>query len=558
MIKSLILNTLFALIILTSIDIIAEEVYWGLSANKDKMNSEYILEPSISKSGWVAKQYYGILDMLGTPWTLSGTFQTANSNNVKNQYLVGTRHVASNYTGWALSFHDGRIRLMAVANNGKGKQIISSERYDDAKKHTFILKYQPTITELIVDDKVIGKVENIGDLGNDNRRRFAIGVLLDKGKDSVPFEGELSGFKFQFESADATKLDVALKNQENQIPDTTWIDISKSYPDMINGKGWKSEIAPFRRLPERYKSVVRPPVWGLSTHSTGIYLRFKTVDAASWGIRWTLTTNAFMPHMTPLGTNGLDVYAKIDGKNWTWAASARPSKTDKVNTVNPLIRLPKPMPMEFMVYLPLYTGVEKIEITLPSGGRIEPIADTELPIVFYGTSLTQGCSASRPGMVYTAILGRRLDRPVINLGFSGNGTLDAEFIDILSEIKSAMFILDGQGNMISFSEDEVKKRLIDTITGLRKRNPSTPIVVIESPLRNNPKYDGKPRIGDHRAITRPTVLELQKSISGLYLIDGDELGGRDTEATIDGAHFTDLGFVRYADAVEPILRKILK
>ena len=112
--------------------------------------------------------------------------------------------------------------------------------------------------------------------------------------------------------------------------------------------------------------------------------------------------------------------------------------------------------------------------------------------------------------------------------------------------------------MIKFSEDEVKKRLTDSITRLRQLKPEIPIIVIESPLRNNPKYDGSPRIGDHRRITRPTVQELQKTIPRLFLVNGDALLGTDTEATIDGAHPTDLGFFRFADALEPVLRDILK
>src|SRR5918994_1672547 len=89
--------------------------------------------------------------------------------------------------------------------------------------------------------------------------------------------------------------------------------------------------------------------------------------------------------------------------------------------------------------LPLYNGVDSLSVGVPPEARFEPLAPrTQKPIVFYGTSITHGASASRPGMVHTAILGRRLDRPVINLGFSGNGRMDAAVGHFLLTIDAAV------------------------------------------------------------------------------------------------------------------------
>ncbi len=537
----------------------SEEIRWDLDGTATAEPVEYAFCPAgPEETGRIMPRYVPQLDMRGMPWTLTGTFQTDSPGHADNQYLLGTRNGDSEYTGWALSFWQGKIRLLAAAHTAPGKQLLSRKRYDDGQEHRFQLAYTPERTELKIDGESVGVLEKVGDLGHDPRRRFAVGASWEKQRFTVSFLGRIRNLKMSYGTADATRLDEALKNQANLPPETAWIDVAAQHPEFIRGRGWNNRDFPYRRLPERFRETVRPPIWALSTHSTGIYLHFKTVNANRWGIRWTLTSNAFMPHMTPLGINGLDVYAKIDGKNWTWAASARPHRTNQVNTVNPFIHLPSGKTMEFLVYLPLYTGVEKIELTLPPGGRLEPAAPAFRPVVFYGTSMTQGCSASRPGMVYTAILGRRLHIPIVNLGFSGNGTMDPEFVEILAEIDAAAYVFDGQGNMIKFSEDEVKKRLTDSITRLRQLKPEIPIIVIESPLRNNPKYDGSPRIGDHRRITRPTVQELQKTIPRLFLVNGDALLGTDTEATIDGAHPTDLGFFRFADALEPVLRDILK
>ena len=537
----------------------AEEIRWNPNATTAAEPSEYSFRPTQpEETGRIMPRYVPQLDMRGMPWTLTGVFQADPPGRADNQFLLGTRNGDSEYTGWALSFWQGQVRLLTAGNAGPGKRLLSDKRYDDGKEHRFQLAYTPERTELKIDGESVGILEKVGDLGHDPRRRFAVGASWEKQRFVSPFRGKIRDLKMSYDTADATRLDEALKDQENLPPQTAWIDVAAQHPEFIRGRGWDNREFPYRRLPERFRETVRPPVWALSTHSTGIYLHFKTVNANRWGVRWTLTSNAFMPHMTPLGINGLDVYAKIDGRNWVWAASARPHRTSKVNTVNPFVYLPSGKAMEFLVYLPLYTGVEKIELALPPGGRFEPVAEAPRPVVFYGTSMTQGCSASRPGMVYTAILGRRLHTPIVNLGFSGNGTMDPEFVEILAEIDAAAYVFDGQGNMIKFSEDEVKKRLTDSITRLRRLKPETPIIVIESPLRNNPKYDGSPRIGDHRRITRPTVQELQKTVPHLFLVNGDALLGTDTEATIDGAHPTDLGFFRFAEALEPVLRDILK
>ena len=98
------------------------------------------------------------------------------------------------------------------------------------------------------------------------------------------------------------------------------------------------------------------------------------------------------------------------------------------------------------------------------------------PLVFYGTSITQGGCASRPGMVHTAILGRWLDRPVINLGFSGNGTMDPEMADLMAELDPALYILDCLPNI---NAAQVAKRVVPFVRTLRKARPETPILLVE-------------------------------------------------------------------------------
>ena len=136
--------------------------------------------------------------------------------------------------------------------------------------------------------------------------------------------------------------------------------------------------------------------------------------------RWTLRkANLAMSHMPATGVSGVDLYVHAAGA-WRWLAVGQP--TAQENEVRLCADLSLAEPHDFMLYLPLYNGVESLELGVPIGsGSITPAAPrpaaAAAPIVFYGTSITQGGCASRPGMSYPAIVGRRLDRAVINLGF---------------------------------------------------------------------------------------------------------------------------------------------
>lgn len=337
---------------------------------------------------------------------------------------------------------------------------------------------------------------------------------------------------------------------------TLWYDVRLAG---VEGQGWTENAAPFDRLPGKAESLVRPDVWNLSRHSAGLCVRFIT-DATSLQARWTLTSDRLdMPHMASSGVSGLDLYVRDDTGVWRWLNNARPTAVE--NTATLLSGIPEGT-REFRLYLPLYNGVSAVELGLPEGAtlsRPDPYAaGHEKPIVFYGTSITHGACASRPGMVHTAILGRRFERPVINLGFSGNGRMELPVAELMAEIDAAVYVIDCLPNI---DAAQVAERTEPLVKLLREKRPQTPIVLVEDRTYSDAFLiaSKRERNDTSRAAFRAAYDRLiAAGTTGLEYLEGEHLLGDDNEGTVDSSHPTDLGFMRQADAFEPVLRRALK
>lgn len=334
-----------------------------------------------------------------------------------------------------------------------------------------------------------------------------------------------------------------------------WYDIR---PLGLEGQGWTDTKAPFDRLPAKAEKTTRPPVWNLSRHSTGLCVRFVT-DATTIHARWTVTNkNLAMPHMPATGVSGLDLYVKTPAGKWQWVANGRPtSETTTAQLASGLA----PEEKEYLLYLPLYNGVSSVEIGLPKGTTLKKAdarpANRKSPIVFYGTSITQGGCASRPGMVHTAIIGRKFDCSVINLGFSGNGTLDLDIAALLGELDAAVFVLDCLPNLTAA---QVAERTEPFVKALRKAKPTTPILLVEDRTYANAPV--LPALAKRNAESRAAYKKAFDALiaagdKNLFYLTGDKLIGDDGEGTVDGSHPTDLGFMRQADAFAEALKPLL-
>lgn len=343
-----------------------------------------------------------------------------------------------------------------------------------------------------------------------------------------------------------------------QMPDTLWVD---GQDLTVEGQGWTDTEGPYHRLPTRAEGIVEESVWNLSTSSAGVAIRFRT-DADWIACRWRLRSEGLaMDHMPATGVSGVDLYMRMPesmqkppGQIWHWIGTGRPTQQEME------ARLAAGIPEgehEFMLYLPLYNGTTSLQIGVPAGASISPAADRGKPFVVWGTSITQGGCASRPGMAYPAIMGRKLDVPHVNLGFSGNGRMQPEVADFINELDPTAFVLDCLPNM---QPELITERTGPLVRKLRASHPETPIILVENIEYQASAALAGPRRGyqSKNAAFRAVYEELlAEGIKGLTYVEGDSLFGNDGEATVDGSHATDLGFLRMAEGLTPVLAEVL-
>jgi lysophospholipase L1-like esterase len=317
----------------------------------------------------------------------------------------------------------------------------------------------------------------------------------------------------------------------------------------------------YNRLPSRAKEKVGSGIWGYARHSAGLSVRFYT-DATEVRVRYRLTlarVSAF-PDVSNVSTSGVDLYVQTTNAatvkpDWRWAGRSTQKAQDVTDV---LAKGMTPGRRVCQIYLPLYNGVEKFEIGVAAGAQFESVAPrSEKPIVFYGTSITQGGVASRVGLAFPAILGRRLDMPIINLGFCGYGKMEGELADLLAELDLAIYVLDALHNM---EPAAVTERAEPFIRALRKAHPETPILLVG--FGDLPAVEIFPGETAKRAKLNTALCVtydklVAEGFKHLYLLPGSALLGTDGEATGDGLHPNAIGMMRYADAYEPVLRTIL-
>ena len=351
------------------------------------------------------------------------------------------------------------------------------------------------------------------------------------------------------------EIDKNMKVETNITePDIVWID-AKQAPIALHGVFYDEAQGCYVRMPQKVADSVSRGVADLNHCTAGGRIRFRT-NSSFIGIRAVQKNKPRMPHITLAGQSGLDLYRKVDTGLETYYKTFMPPWEMKEGYSSP-VKTDGQM-AEYTINFPLYDNLYELYIALKKDAVIKAPAPyaIEKPIVYYGSSITQGGCASRPGNSYQAMISRRLNADHINLGFSGAGHAEKEIVDHLAEIcqNASAFVCNYDWN--AGTEEYLEQTHLPLYRTIRAKNPDLPILFLSEPeILYNPA-----RMVPRLEIIRKTYLIAKSEgdekvwfLPGTKIYEGDHW---DT-CTVDGCHPNDLGFYRMATAIEPYLREML-
>ncbi|MBR6588573.1 MAG: SGNH/GDSL hydrolase family protein [Kiritimatiellae bacterium] len=349
-----------------------------------------------------------------------------------------------------------------------------------------------------------------------------------------------------------------------------WID-GKELP--MEGKAFEDVEEFYDRLPASATTTnTSSGLQSLKHHTAGMVFRFKTTSptlAFRWSPYYDVCGPRKLPgcryngmlgmaHMPATGVSGIDVYVKGSDGEWKHRQTGfiYGSANRNATSWGRISRFGISPGTPVMVYMPLYNGIRKFEVELADGARIEPLpprrSGINKPVVFYGTSITQGGCASRPGMAFSNIVGRKLDVPTVNLGFTGNGHMEPAMADYLSRIDASCYVLDCLWNMSNPSSKlpdgpgchgYVDLNYEPFLRKLRAAHPDTPIVMAE---QCDVTLGGRgPKDRFVRALYEKLIAEGWKN---LVYLPKDRMYSGDGDGTVDGCHPNDKGMEELAAA----------
>ena len=325
-------------------------------------------------------------------------------------------------------------------------------------------------------------------------------------------------------------------------PDIVWLDI-KQAPFVIHGVMYDEKRGMYTRMPQEIADQVSPGVADLNRHTAGGRVRFRT-NSRFIGIRAVMRTDFLMPHITLAGQSGFDLYRKKAGDSTeVFYATFMPPMGMRTGYSSPFVTDGEMA--DYTINFPLYDGVNELYIALKKDAVIsEPEAYRHpVPVVYYGSSITQGGCASRPGNSYQAIISRRLNVDHINLGFSGNGKAEPVMADYLASLNMSVFVCDYDHNAPDIAH--LKATHLPLYRTIRKAHPDIPYIIVTAPgMLINPTH-----FAPRRDVIKETYLTaLAEGDKNVYFIDGGELfAGEDWDScTVDRTHPNDLGFYRMA------------
>ena len=310
------------------------------------------------------------------------------------------------------------------------------------------------------------------------------------------------------------------------------------------------EDGKYRRLPESVAETVNTGVYGLHANTAGGRVRFKT-DSSYIAIHATMPKIGKMPHFALTGSAGFDLYIRDESERYV-GTFVPPFKLQ--DGYESILYFDSAQMREVTINFPLYSDVSELYIGLRDGAFVGAPEDYRLdkPIVYYGSSITQGGCASRPGNSYQSIVSRRFDADFINLGFSGSARGEQGIAEYISKLDMSVFVYDYDHNAPTIAHlHDTHQKMFQTI---REANPDLPVVMM-----SRPKYRLTDSDKQRLDIIKRTYDEAKaKGDRNVYLIDGVSLMAlAKEEGTVDGTHPNDFGFASMAKALGDLLEEIL-
>lgn len=311
------------------------------------------------------------------------------------------------------------------------------------------------------------------------------------------------------------------------------------------------ENGEFRRMPQLVAESVSARVATLNTSTAGGRIRFQT-DSAYVAIHTKMPRIGKMPHFALTGSAGFDLYAKAEDEPERYRGTFIPP-FDIVDGYESILHVESVKMREITVNMPLYSSVSEIYIGLQDGAIILPPKPykIQIPIVTYGSSITQGGCVSRPGNSYQSIISRRFDADYVNLGFSGSAMAEPAIAEYIAGLPMSVFVYDYDHNAPSVAHlRATHEQMYHTI---RQANPELPIVIMSRPRMHLNEADRQ-----RREIISTTYQNARVRGEKVYFLDGPALMAEaGFNGSVDGTHPNDLGFAAMAHALGDLLETIL-
>lgn len=332
--------------------------------------------------------------------------------------------------------------------------------------------------------------------------------------------------------------------------DVTFFDVRKA-PFKVYGLIY--EDGKFRRLPERVAAATNEGVLALHAKTTGGRVRFKT-NSPYVAIHAEMPEIAYAsPQSAGAATCGFDLYVRKEGEE-RYAKTFLPP-CDMKTGYESIMDWGTSEIRDVTIYFPRHSEVSSFCIGLSETAEVwepEPYA-IEKPIVFYGSSITQGGCSSRAGTIYDNIVSRRLNVDHINLGFSGSAKGETEMAEYIKTLDMSMFVLDYDHN--ADNAEYLKETHEPFFKIIREAHPDIPILIMSRPVY----YLCPGEIARLEVIRATYEHALERGDKNVYFLDGPTLMAlAKDEGTVDGCHPTDLGFFSMAQAVCEVLEPVVK